>query len=88
MSVYSEGPGLVSTPLSLLSPRAMEFRRLADSRRERLLLEPRSLLVLANEARYQWQHGIPRRKNDRWQGEVLPRRRRLSVTFRRLKVND
>jgi alkylated DNA repair dioxygenase AlkB len=88
MSVYSEGPVLVSAPLSLLSPCVMEFRRLEDSRRERLLLEPRSLLVLANEARYQWQHGIPPRKNDRWQGEELPRRRRLSVTFRRLKAND
>jgi alkylated DNA repair dioxygenase AlkB len=72
--------------ISLLSPCVMEFRRLTDSCHERLLLEPRSLLVLANEARYQWQHGIASRKNDRWQGEVIPRRRRLSVTFRRLKA--
>jgi len=72
--------------VSLLSPCVMEFRRLADSRFERLLVEPRSLLVLANEARYQWQHGIARRKNDGWQGEVIPRRRRLSVTFHRLKA--
>jgi ADP-ribose pyrophosphatase YjhB (NUDIX family) len=43
------------------------------------------LLVLADEARYGWQHGIARRKNDRRQRELLPRRRRLSVTFRRLR---
>lgn len=50
-----------------------------------LLLEPRSLLVLSDEARYQWQHGIARRKNDRWHGVVIPLARRLSITFRALK---
>jgi hypothetical protein len=43
------------------------------------------LLVLSDEARYDWEHGIARRKNDRWQGLVVPRARRLSVTFRLLK---
>ena len=41
-----------------------------------------SLLVLTDKARYEWQHGIARRKNDRWRGMLLPRVRRLSVTFR------
>jgi alkylated DNA repair dioxygenase AlkB len=72
--------------ISLLSACVMEFRRLEDSRRASLLLEARSLLVLVGEARYEWQHGIARRKNDRWQGELFPRRRRLSVTLRRLKT--
>lgn len=68
--------------LSLLSPVLMEFRNPTDGRRAALLLEPRSLLVLSDEARYVWQHGIARRKNDRWHGRPVPRRRRLSVTFR------
>jgi len=68
--------------LSLLSPCVMDFRHMQDHRRASLLLEPRSLLVLSDEARYQWQHGIARRKNDRWQGAQLARGRRLSVTFR------
>ena len=40
---------------------------------------------MSDEARYQWQHGIARRKSDRWQGAVIPRSRRLSVTLRLLK---
>jgi alkylated DNA repair dioxygenase AlkB len=71
--------------LSLLATCVMDFRHAQDERRASLLLEPRSLLVLGDEARYDWQHGIARRKNDRWQGRVVPRSRRLSVTFRLLK---
>lgn len=52
------------------------------TKRASLLLERRSLVVLHDEARYAWEHGIVRRKNDRWQGAVIPRQRRLSVTFR------
>jgi alkylated DNA repair dioxygenase AlkB len=68
--------------LSLLSAYVMEFRQPRLGQRESLLLERRSLVVLSDAARYEWQHGIARRKNDRWQGMVLPRRRRLSITFR------
>jgi alkylated DNA repair dioxygenase AlkB len=71
--------------LSLLSACVMDFRHVTDGRRESLLLEPRSLLVLSDEARYEWQHGIASRKSDRWQGAVIRRARRLSVTFRLLK---
>jgi alkylated DNA repair dioxygenase AlkB len=71
--------------LSLLAPCVMEFRRVSDGLRESMLLEPRSLLILEDEARYEWEHGIARRKSDHWAGAVIPRRRRLSVTFRMLK---
>lgn len=71
--------------LSLLSACVMDFRHVANGRRESLLLEPRSLLVLSDEARYEWQHGIANRKSDRWNGAVIGRARRLSVTFRLLK---
>ena len=71
--------------ISLLSRCVMDFRRVADGHRETLLLEPRSLLTLSDEARYDWEHGIARRKNDRWRGLIIPRSRRLSVTFRRYK---
>ena len=70
--------------LSLLSACVMEFDDPNSARRHSLLLEPRSLVVIADEARYEWRHGIARRKKDRWQGSLLLRRRRLSVTFRRL----
>jgi alkylated DNA repair dioxygenase AlkB len=71
--------------ISLLAPCVMDFRLSDDVRRESILLEPRSILVLTDEARYRWQHGIASRRNDRWQGFVIPRARRLSVTFRLLK---
>ena len=73
--------------LTLLSACVMDFRRLADGRQQALLLEPRSLLVLSDEARYQWQHRIARRKSDLWQGLRLPRARRVSVTFRSRKAD-
>jgi alkylated DNA repair dioxygenase AlkB len=72
--------------LSLLSACVMEFRRILDGHRESILLQPRSLLILSDEARYEWEHGIARRKSDRWQGCVIPRGRRLSVTFRLSKL--
>jgi alkylated DNA repair dioxygenase AlkB len=68
--------------LSLLSAWVMDFRNPKDGQRASLLLERRSLLVLSDDARYEWQHGIARRKNDRWLGHVIRRSRRLSVTFR------
>ena len=71
--------------LSLLSACVMDFRHLKDGRRASLLLEPWSLLILSDEARYDWQHGIARRKTDRWQGQAIRRSRRLSITFRLAK---
>ena len=50
--------GRTVVSLSLLSPCVMDFRHRPTGRRERLLLEPRSLLVLSDEARYDWEHGI------------------------------
>lgn len=74
--------GRTVVSLSLLSPCVMEFRHLETGRTKRLLLERRSLLVLSDAARYDWQHGIAARKRDNWQGIVFERRRRLSITFR------
>jgi hypothetical protein len=73
--------------LSLLSPCVMDFEHAGDGRKHSLLLERRSLLVLRDEARYDWKHGIARRKKDRWKGIPFERDRRLSVTFRRRVVS-
>jgi alkylated DNA repair dioxygenase AlkB len=74
--------GRTVASLSLLSPCVMDFRHGPTGRRERLLLERRSLLVLSDAARYDWQHGIAPRKRDTWNGMKVARGRRLSVTFR------
>jgi alkylated DNA repair dioxygenase AlkB len=74
--------GRTVVSLSLLSSCIMDLHHPPTGRRERLLLEPRSLLVLADEARYDWEHGIAPRKRDAWHGLPVERSRRLSVTFR------
>jgi alkylated DNA repair dioxygenase AlkB len=76
--------GRTVVSLSLLSACVMDFRHVPTDRRERLLLLPRSLLVMSDEARYDWEHGIAPRKRDAWYGLQVPRLRRLSVTFRSL----
>ena len=74
--------GRTIVSLSLLSPYVMDFYHTSIEGRRSLLLEPRSLVVLSDEARYQWKHGIAPRKSDIWQGISFQRGRRLSVTFR------
>jgi alkylated DNA repair dioxygenase AlkB len=74
--------GRTVVSLSLLSPCVMDFRHVATGRKECLLLEPRSLLVLSDEARFDWEHGIAPRKRDVWRGVPVARARRLSLTFR------
>ena len=73
--------------LSLLSDCVMDFEKIRDKTHHSLLLERRSLLVLSDDARYGWKHGIARRKTDRLAGIVLPRQRRLSITLRH-RIND
>ena len=67
--------------LSLGSPIVMDFTRLGHATRS-YYLRPRSLVIMQGEARDRWLHGITGRKSDRVGGLVLPRTRRLSVTFR------
>lgn len=66
--------------LSLGSPCVMDFTKV--DQKVSLLLEPRSLLILSGEARYEWQHSIAARKSDAYQGMKIIRSRRVSLTFR------
>ncbi len=67
--------------LSLGTPIMMDFTRLGHVTRSHYL-RPRSLVIMRDEARDKWLHGITGRKSDRVGGLILPRGRRLSVTFR------
>ena len=58
----------------------MQFRRGQACRA--LLLPQRSLLVMAGEARLAWAHYLPSHKADAVGGQIVPRRRRVSLTFR------
>ena len=67
--------------ISLGSPIMMDFTRMDHVTRTQYLY-PRSRLIMQGEARDKWMHGIVGRKTDKVGGLILPRRRRLSVTFR------
>jgi alkylated DNA repair dioxygenase AlkB len=67
--------------ISLGSPIMMDFTRPGHQTRHHYL-RPRSLVMMRDEARDRWMHGITGRKSDRIGGLILPRGRRLSVTFR------
>ena len=84
MHVDYEPFGRTVASVSLLSRCVMDFRHVETDQRESMWLAPRSLLILSDEARYQWRHGISRRKTDLCNGVRIPRERRLSITFRRL----
>jgi len=74
--------------LSLGSTCAMELVHTKNKTKVVLLLQPRSLLVLQDEARYDWTHAVPGRKSDTIDGQTLLRSRRLSLTFRKVLVGQ
>lgn len=66
--------------VSMGSACVMEFSQGREKRP--IKLEPCSLLLLQDEARYKWQHCIPARKKDRYDDTTIKRNRRVSITFR------
>ena len=73
--------------LSLGSGCIMNFTNKYDKTKKiPLWLAPRSLVVLSSEARYAWLHGIPARKWDEWDGQKHERKRRVSLTFRKVII--
>ena len=68
--------------ISLGSACVMDFADSQSDDSARLLLEPRSALVLAGDARYRWKHGIAAQTSDEWEGRTIQRGRRVSLTFR------
>ena len=78
--------GDVIFSLSLGSSVVMDLKQAGKT--VQILLEPCSLLVLSGEARYKWTHGIPKRKQDNFVGQIINRKRRISLTFRKVIVSD
>ena len=73
--------------LSLGSSCVMDFTYKHDKAKKiPVWLAPRSLIVLSDEARYEWLHGIAARKYDVWDGHKYERQRRVSLTFRRVII--
>lgn len=76
------GPSIGS--LSLNSTCVMEFSRPGVT--VPVLLEPCSLVILRGPARDLWCHAIPARKSDNYGGRILRRSRRISLTFRTVRL--
>lgn len=76
--------------LSLGSACVMDFKR--EDKKAAIFLPPRSLLIMAGEARYAWTHGICPRSNDIVKTEdgitTQSRSTRVSFTFRKVRRGD
>jgi alkylated DNA repair dioxygenase AlkB len=71
--------------LSLGSACIIDFERKPRSKEKvSILVEPRAILVMKHESRYNWYHGIPPRKTDKFNGELIRRGKRVSITFRKV----
>jgi alkylated DNA repair dioxygenase AlkB len=68
--------------LSLGSTCLMEFKNIHSGQSSTQILARRGLLVLDDEARFNWTHGILARKSDVIDGRKVLRGRRVSLTFR------
>jgi alkylated DNA repair dioxygenase AlkB len=74
--------------LSLGSTCVMDFINKDTKEKVEVLLEPRSLVVLKNDARYLWTHGIAGKKADYFKGQKYKRTIRISLTFRNVILNS
>lgn len=74
--------GPVVATLSLADMWPMQFDRPGHEPIREVLLPRCSLLLLGGPARYDWRHGIAKRKTDTASSGRRPRRRRISITFR------
>jgi len=51
-----------------------------------IFLPRRSAVILKEDSRYVWKHSIPARKSDVYKDTKYPRRRRVSLTFRKVTL--
>lgn len=51
-------------------------------------MKPRSLVFFTGEVRFLWEHSIALRKVDRVEYDMFFRRRRLSLTFRKIRTSE
>ena len=72
--------------LSLNSDVVMDFSK--QKEKIPFVLNQRSLVVLKGESRFNWKHGIAARKSDRLNGIKTERKRRVSLTFRRVILEN
>lgn len=70
--------------ISLGSNCIMDFTHQMSNEKIPVLLQNRSAVVLKDESRHIWQHGIAMRKTDTFEDVSFKRTRRVSLTFRKV----
>lgn len=73
--------------LSLGSLCVMKFCNKLSNEKIEVLLEPRSIVILKEDARYKWTHEIAPRKKDTFKNREFHRNTRISLTFRNIKFS-
>jgi alkylated DNA repair dioxygenase AlkB len=73
--------------LSLGSSCVMNYKSKSTGEVVPVLLQPRSLVVMRGESRFEWLHGIDARKTDIIDGRTIHRSRRISLTFRNVLLD-
>lgn len=71
--------------LSLGSGITMSFKS-SKNEEKHIYIPPRSLTIFSDEARFAWYHSIAQRKVDKVNGKLIFRKRRISLTFRKIKT--
>lgn len=74
--------------ISLGSCATMNFVHSKTKEKIPVLLKPKSAVVLKGKSRYNWTHGIPARKSDIINGVKKNRTRRVSLTFRKVIIEE
>lgn len=80
--------GSTISSITLGSGCSMDLTHIERRVTHSIYLEPRSLLILAGESRYNWRHAIPGRVSDTLDGVAIPRERRVSLTFRTVTIRE
>lgn len=53
-----------------------------------LYIKPRSVIFFSGEVRFLWEHSIALRKIDRVEDNIFFRKRRVSMTFRKIRKSE
>jgi alkylated DNA repair dioxygenase AlkB len=79
--------GDIIISLSLGSTCVMNFEKEPNSKNKiEIFIEPRTLLIMKDESRFNYYHGIPQRKSDKYNNNTFKRDRRVSITFRKITI--
>lgn len=77
--------------ISLGGQCVMNFQKEVNTKEQdkiQLLIPPRTLIIMKKESRYNWYHSIPARKTDRFNESIYKRGRRVSITFRKVVLEN